>query len=109
MDAVTALSGSGPAYFFLLSEAMADAAAELGLPAELARLLAVETALGAARMALESEEPVDALRRRVTSPGGTTEAALEAFEEGGFRDLVATALRRAARRSRELADRFGLE
>jgi pyrroline-5-carboxylate reductase len=109
MDAVTALSGSGPAYFFLLIEAMADAAAELGLPAELARLLAVETALGAARMALESDDPVDALRRRVTSPGGTTEAALEALEAGDFRTLVATALRRAEARSRELADRFAQE
>lgn len=109
MDAVTALSGSGPAYFFLLIEAMADAAAELGLPQDLARLLAEETALGAARMALESEEPIDALRRRVTSPGGTTEAALHAFEAGGFRELVATALRRAETRSRELADRFGQE
>jgi pyrroline-5-carboxylate reductase len=109
MDAVTALSGSGPAYFFLLTEAMADAAADLGLPQELARLLAVETALGAARMALESDEPVDALRRRVTSPGGTTEAALEALEDGDFRTLVATALRRAEARSRELADRFAQE
>lgn len=109
MDAVTALSGSGPAYFFLLIESLADAATQQGLPQDLARLLAVETALGAARMALESEEPIDALRRRVTSPGGTTEAALQAFEDGGFRELVATALRRAEARSRELADRFGLE
>jgi pyrroline-5-carboxylate reductase len=109
MDAVTALSGSGPAYFFLLIEAMADAAAELGLPPDLAGLLAVETALGAARMALESDEPVAALRRRVTSPGGTTEAALAALEAGDFRTLVATALQRAEARSRELADRFAQE
>jgi pyrroline-5-carboxylate reductase len=109
MDAVTALSGSGPAYFFLLIEAMADAAAELGLPQDLAGLLAVETALGAARMALESDEPVAALRRRVTSPGGTTEAALAALEAGDFRTLVATALQRAEARSRELADRFAQE
>lgn len=109
MDTVTALSGSGPAYFFLLIEAMAEAAIERGLPGELARLLAVETALGAARMALESEEPIDALRQRVTSPGGTTEAALAALEEGDFRALVATALGRAETRSRELADRFGQE
>ncbi|WP_240901271.1 pyrroline-5-carboxylate reductase [Thioalkalivibrio sp. XN279] len=109
MDAVTALSGSGPAYFFLLIEAMADAAAELGLPQDLAGLLAVETALGAARMALESDEPVAALRRRVTSPGGTTEAALDALEAGDFRTLVATALQRAEARSRELADRFAQE
>ena len=109
MDAVTALSGSGPAYFFLLTEAMADAAAGLGLAPELARLLAVETALGAARMAIESDDDIAALRRRVTSPGGTTEAALEALEAGGFRALVAGALARAEARSRELADLFGTE
>ena len=109
LDAVTALSGSGPAYFFLLAEAMADAAATLGLPAELARLLAVETALGAARMAIESDADIAELRRRVTSPGGTTEAAIDALEAGGFRALVADALQRAEARSRELAERFGKE
>lgn len=109
LDAVTALSGSGPAYFFLLAEAMADAAAELGLPTELARLLAVETALGAARMAIESDADIAELRRRVTSPGGTTEAAIDALEAGGFRALVAGAIQRAAARSRELAERFGKE
>ena len=107
LDAVTALSGSGPAYFFLLAEAMADAAAELGLPAELARLLAIETALGAARMAIESDADIAELRRRVTSPGGTTEAALDALEDGGFRKLVAGAIKQAEARSRELAERFG--
>lgn len=109
MDAVTALSGSGPAYFFLLIEAMADGATALGLPADLARLLALETALGAARMAIESEEDIAALRHQVTSPGGTTEAALAALEAGGFRALVTTALARAEARSRELADSFGKE
>lgn len=109
MDAVTALSGSGPAYFFLLAEAMADAAAEQGLAPELARLLAVETALGAARVAVESDEQIDALRRQVTSPGGTTEAAVNALEDGGFRRLVATALAAARTRSRELAERFSKE
>ena len=107
LDAVTALSGSGPAYFFLLAEAMADAAAELGLPPELARLLAIETALGAARMAIESDADIAELRRRVTSPGGTTEAALDALEDGGFRKLVAGAIKQAEARSRELAERFG--
>lgn len=107
MDTVTALSGSGPAYFFLLTEAMADAAAAAGLDAELARLLAVETALGAARMAIESGEDISDLRRRVTSPGGTTEAALGALERGGFRELVGTALTQAAARSRELAEQLG--
>lgn len=109
MDTVTALSGSGPAYFFLLAESMADAAAELGMPPELARLLAVETALGAARMAIESDADIAELRRRVTSPGGTTEAAVDALEAGGFRALVAHALALAQSRSRELADRYGTE
>jgi pyrroline-5-carboxylate reductase len=109
LDAVTALSGSGPAYYFLLSEAMAEAAAELGLDPALAELLAVETALGAARMAIESDEDVAELRRRVTSPGGTTEAALEALEAGGFRRLVAQALASAQERSRAIAERFGKE
>ena len=109
MDAVTALSGSGPAYFFLLAEAMADAGAAEGLSPGLARLLAVETALGAARVAVESEEEIDALRRRVTSPGGTTEAAVDTLENGGFRQLVATALAAARARSRELAEQFSKE
>lgn len=109
MDTVTALSGTGPAYFFLLAEALADAAAAQGMAPELARLLAIETAVGAARMALESEEDIAALRARVTSPGGTTEAAMNALEAGGFRALVADALDRAQARSRELAARFGQE
>jgi pyrroline-5-carboxylate reductase len=107
MDVVTALSGTGPAYFFLLTEAMADGAAELGMAPELARLLAVETALGAARMAIESEHDVAVLRAHVTSPGGTTEAAVAALEAGGFRQLVAMAVSRAAARCRELADGYG--
>lgn len=109
MDAVTALSGSGPAYFFLLAEALADGATELGMARDLARLLAVETALGAARMAIESDADVAELRRRVTSPGGTTEAAIEALEAGDFRSLVATALARGQARSRQLAEQFGKE
>jgi pyrroline-5-carboxylate reductase len=106
MDVVTALSGSGPAYFFLLMECMADAGAKLGLPREQARLLTLETALGAARMAIESEDDVADLRRGVTSPGGTTEAALACLENGGFRALVETAVSAATDRSRELAERF---
>jgi pyrroline-5-carboxylate reductase len=109
MDAVTALSGTGPAYFFFLTEAMADGATELGLAPELARLLAVETALGAARMAIESDDDIAQLRLRVTSPGGTTAAAVAALEAGGFRALVNLALSRAHARSRELADLFGKE
>ena len=103
LDTVTALSGSGPAYFFLMLEAMADAAERMGLDAKLARPLAAQTALGAARMAVESGEDVAELRRRVTSPGGTTQAALNYFDEAGFRDMVDAAMSAAAERSRELA------
>lgn len=106
MDVVTALSGSGPAYFFLLMESMAEAAGRLGLPREQARLLTLETALGAARMAMESDEEIGALRRGVTSPGGTTEAALERLQAGGFEALVSEALKAATDRGRELASRL---
>ena len=99
IDAVTAVSGSGPAYFFLVIEAMEAAARELGLPAETAHLLTLQTALGAARMALESSEPADVLRQRVTSPGGTTERAIEILEDGGIRDLFSRALGSARDRS----------
>ncbi len=107
MDAVTALSGSGPAYFFLIMEAMDNAARELGLPAETARLLTLQTAFGAARMALESDEPPATLRARVTSPGGTTERALQVLENGGVGDLFADALRSARDRSIELSTDLG--
>jgi pyrroline-5-carboxylate reductase len=103
MDAVTALSGSGPAYFFLVMEAMEEAGVDLGLDPESARLLCIQTALGAARMAMESSEPPAELRRRVTSPGGTTERALELFEQGGLRELFAKALTGARDRSEELS------
>lgn len=107
LDLVTALSGSGPAYFFLVMEALQGAATAQGLPAGTARLLALQTAFGASRMALESAEDAATLRQRVTSPGGTTEQALRVLEEGGLRDLLARALEAAARRSRELAEQFG--
>ncbi|GAB4345855.1 MAG: pyrroline-5-carboxylate reductase [Gammaproteobacteria bacterium] len=107
LDAVTALSGSGPAYFFLFMEHLENAARELGLPAETAHLLTLETAFGAARMALSSNEGIAELRRRVTSPGGTTERALEVFAAGKLDELVAKALRAACDRSRELAELFG--
>jgi pyrroline-5-carboxylate reductase len=109
MDTVTALSGSGPAYFFLLAEAMAEGATDLGLAPDLAGLLAVETALGAARMALECDDGIAMLRQRVTSPGGTTEAALQVLENGGFKALVSAALVRAQSRSREIALQFSKE
>ncbi|WP_202844352.1 pyrroline-5-carboxylate reductase [Luteimonas saliphila] len=103
MDAVTGTSGSGPAYVFLLAEAMEEAAIAEGLPAAAARTLASQTILGAARMLTESGEPPSELRRRVTSPNGTTQAAIETFEAGGFRALVARAIRAATRRGGELS------
>lgn len=103
MDAVTAVSGSGPAYIFLLAEAMEAAALAEGLPAGAARTLVLETVLGAARMLTESGEDPAELRRRVTSPGGTTQAAIETFERGGFRALVADAIRNATARGGQLS------
>lgn len=103
IDSVTAVSGSGPAYFFLVMEAMQTAAQNLGMSAEDAQLLVVQTALGAARLALESGEPAAELRRKVTSKGGTTEAALKVLNDGGLPALFEQALQAAAKRSRELA------
>ena len=102
LDAVTALSGSGPAYYFLLTELLIRAGIANGLDPETAWLLAVHTALGAGRMLAESGEPPQVLREKVTSKGGTTFAALETFRAGGFEDLVLRAVRAAADRSREL-------
>ena len=107
IDAVTAVSGSGPAYFFLLIEAMTAAGEQLGLPRETAAQLTLQTALGAARMACESDVEAAELRRRVTSPNGTTEAAIKTFQAGGFEELVQQALNAAARRSTELAEQLG--
>ena len=104
MDAVTAVSGSGPAYFLLLMEALERAAIEQGLPASVARVLVLQTGLGAARMALASDEAASVLRQRVTSPGGTTAAAIAVFEAGGFDALVGSAIAAATRRGVELAD-----
>ena len=104
MDAVTAVSGSGPAYVFLLAEAMIAAGISEGLPADAARALALQTVLGAARMLTEEGAPDAAeLRRRVTSPNGTTHAAIESFEAGGLRTLVADAVHAARERGRELS------
>ncbi|WP_019399611.1 pyrroline-5-carboxylate reductase [Pseudoxanthomonas sp. GW2] len=103
MDAVTAVSGSGPAYVFLLAEAMQAAARGEGLDPEQARTLVVHTLLGAARMLAETGEPADELRRRVTSPGGTTQAAIERFQADGFEALVARAIHAARVRGAELA------
>ncbi len=104
MDTVTALSGSGPAYFFLLVEALEDAAVAQGLPRETARALATQTCLGAGRMLVEDGEAPTVLRERVTSPGGTTAAALDAFAAGGLRELVSSAIAAATRRGRELSN-----
>jgi len=103
LDAVTAVSGSGPAYYFLLMEAMEKAAQELGLDKHTARLLVQQTALGAAKIALESSESPEQLRKRVTSPGGTTQRAIETFEQGGFAELVSKAMHAARDRSIEMS------
>lgn len=107
LDAVTAISGSGPAYYFLLMEAMEKTALELGLNEAQARLLIQQTALGAAKIALESNESPEQLRRRVTSPGGTTAAALDCFEQGGFTQLVTHALHAARDRSVAMSIELG--
>lgn len=103
MDAVTALSGSGPAYVFLLAEAMQAAGESQGLCAQAARSLALQTIHGAARMLIESGEAPALLRQRVTSPGGTTQAAIEFFQANGFEGMVLGAITAAAQRGRELS------
>jgi pyrroline-5-carboxylate reductase len=103
LDSVTALSGSGPAYFFLLMESMIKAGTALGLDVETARQLTLQTALGAATMATNSEHSPEILRQNVTSPGGTTEAALKQFANQGFEEGVLKAMQAAADRSIELS------
>ena len=107
LDAVTALSGSGPAYYFLLMEIMQATGEAMGLDADAARRLTLQTALGAARIANESDEPPAVLRERVTSPGGTTERALVTMREGGIDKVVADGIHGACQRSIELGDAFG--
>jgi len=109
MDAVTAVSGSGPAYFFLVMEAMQAAAEQMGLDEQSARLLTLQTALGAARMAIESTDAPATLRERVTSPGGTTEQAIRSFENDQLREIVSRALHAARDRSVELSQLLGNE
>ncbi len=103
MDAVTALSGSGPAYFFLIIEALIEAGFKTGLSRELAKKLAVQTMLGAARLCLESDKEPAHLREMVTSPGGTTAAGLKVMEEKEIREIISAAIKAATRRSKELA------
>ncbi|MBE0510682.1 MAG: pyrroline-5-carboxylate reductase [Chromatiales bacterium] len=109
MDAVTAISGSGPAYFFLLMEMLEQTGSQMGLAPKNARLLALQTAFGAAKMALESQDDAATLRARVTSPGGTTERAIGLLEQGEIRTLFAQALDGARQRAAELADQLGAE
>jgi pyrroline-5-carboxylate reductase len=107
IDVVTALSGSGPAYFFLLAELMTEAAVNLGLPRASAQELAIQTLFGSGRMARESDGDLARLRAEVTSKGGTTEAALRAFDAANLRGIVAAALEAATDRGREMARAFG--
>jgi pyrroline-5-carboxylate reductase len=107
MDAVTAVSGSGPAYAFLFIEALQEAAAQLGFTPEQARQLSIETALGAARLAAQSDEPASVLRERVTSKGGTTEAALRRMAECGVKDGIVAGILAADSRGRELGQQLG--
>jgi pyrroline-5-carboxylate reductase len=107
MDTVTALSGSGPAYFFLFMEALEAAAHARGLPHDVAHKLTLETAFGAAQMARLSGETLSVLRAQVTSKGGTTAAALEVLDAAGLRAIVAHAVAAADRRSAELAAEYG--
>ena len=107
LDAVTAVSGSGPAYYFLFMEAMQNAAEKLGLNKEQAKQLSLQTALGAARMALESDDDVSILRARVTSKGGTTEQAIKTFEDNQLQDIVMQAMQAANDKAIDLAEILG--
>lgn len=106
LDAVTAVSGSGPAYFFYLMEAMEQAGIQLGLSGDAARLLTVQTAFGAAKLALEVEEEPKVLRERVTSPGGTTERAIQHLNKNKTSDSLINAVKAARDRSEELAEQL---
>ena len=107
IDAVIAVSGSGPAYYFLMMEAMIDAGKALGLSEESATRLTLQTAMGAGKMAVESSHSPSKLRQNVTSPGGTTEKALEIFEASHFRDTVKAAMNAATKRAAELSEELG--
>ena len=104
LDVVTAVSGSGPAYFYYLIESLRNAGTRLGLPAEVAAKLALHTAHGACAMAVQSDLDVAELRQQVTTPGGTTEAAIAQLDDGNFEELIDSAITAATRRGQELAD-----
>ena len=107
MDAVTAISGSGPAYVFYFIEALQEAAKQLGLPVEVAQRLALHTFTGAARLAAGSPDPVSVLRKRVTSKGGTTEAALASLDRDQVKEAIIRAIHAANERGRELGEELG--
>lgn len=107
LDAVTALSGSGPAYFFMVMEAMEKAGIELGLPANTARLLAIQTGFGSTKLALEMDDSPEELRKKVTSPGGTTEQAIKTFEAEDLSGIFSKAMNAACARAEELAKELG--
>lgn len=107
LNAVTAVSGSGPAYFFLFMEAMVEGGTKLGLSPEMARAMALETAAGAAKLAASGDVELRELRRRVTSPGGTTERAIAVFEARQLRSTVEEAMLACAERAKTLADELG--
>jgi pyrroline-5-carboxylate reductase len=104
MDAVTGMSGSGPAFVFVMIEAMADGGVAAGLPRAIAQQLAAQTVMGAAKMVLETGDHPVALKDAVASPGGTTIAGLSELEKGGFRAAVVSAVKAAAKRARELSE-----
>ncbi|HEU5280887.1 MAG TPA: pyrroline-5-carboxylate reductase [Gammaproteobacteria bacterium] len=107
MDAVTALSGSGPAYFFFIMDALQAAGEAAGLPKDTARLLTLQTALGAAAMAMESDSPLSTLQHNVTSKGGTTEQAISVLEQAKLGDILKAAFQAAQHRSQTLARELG--
>ena len=107
LEAVTAVSGSAPAYFFLMFEAMEEAAVKLGLSAESARRLAMQTAYGAASMAMQSDRDPGELKRNVMSPGGTTERAIEYLEQAGLRQALDGAMQACAKRAQEMSAELG--
>ena len=107
IDTVIAVSGSGPAYYFLMMESMIEAAVAMGMDAETARQLTLQTAAGAAEMARQSDVLPDELRRRVTSPGGTTQQAIATFEAAHLRDVVSAAMQAASHRAAEMTLELG--